>query len=278
MNNIKSEYILKVGIAGERRLSILNEIYNGETQNFIKKNGIAPGQKVMDIGCGTGDMTCWLASQVGPTGQVYAIDQSEEQLKIVQAKAEILQLNNIIYCHHDINELNKINEENFDIIYSRFLYIHLNTPVTALQCAAEKLKSDGTYIAVEPNLASYFSDPDSKIFQEMKELKLQLFGKIGADPVIADKMFTLFHTAHLKLNQIDLYQPVLQTPVEKSSILLGFLELKEMFIKTGLLNEFQYNERIFQLENHLHHCHHIAGARITMISSKNKDFNHYAIF
>ena len=39
---------------------------------------------VIDIGCGTGLMTKWLAEQVGETGHIIAIDNRENQLELAK--------------------------------------------------------------------------------------------------------------------------------------------------------------------------------------------------
>src|ERR1035437_11203208 len=45
-------------------------------QRMIALLEVAPGAKVLDVGCGTGDDARVLANLVGPTGQVIGIDQS----------------------------------------------------------------------------------------------------------------------------------------------------------------------------------------------------------
>lgn len=43
------------------------------------------GETVLDLGCGTGQLTSELAYSVGPTGKVIAIDPDVERLKVAQA-------------------------------------------------------------------------------------------------------------------------------------------------------------------------------------------------
>ena len=39
---------------------------------------------VLAVGCGTGNMTKWIAKQVGDNGNVTAVDISHEQVKIAE--------------------------------------------------------------------------------------------------------------------------------------------------------------------------------------------------
>ena len=73
-----SKYFLSVGEVDKERLRRLNDLYNPATQQFLLSNGLRPGMHVLDVACGTGIMTQWLARQVGANGWVHAIDQNEE--------------------------------------------------------------------------------------------------------------------------------------------------------------------------------------------------------
>ena len=64
MNN---SYILQSGEKGAERLATVQNLYGKESQFFLQKSGLKKGMTVIDIGCGTGLMTKWLAEQVGKT-------------------------------------------------------------------------------------------------------------------------------------------------------------------------------------------------------------------
>lgn len=50
-------------------------------------SGAKPGDCGLDVCCGSGDVALLLAQQVGPTGTVYGVDFSEEQLAVAQARS-----------------------------------------------------------------------------------------------------------------------------------------------------------------------------------------------
>lgn len=53
------------------------DLYNGQPSliaGWLETLGLAPGQRVVHIGCGTGYFTAWIAHVVGPSGSVHAID------------------------------------------------------------------------------------------------------------------------------------------------------------------------------------------------------------
>lgn len=68
MQKNTNSYFLDVGEQGQNRLEILNEIFNGFSNSLLLKAGIGKGKNVLEVGCGTGSMTCWLAEQVSHSG------------------------------------------------------------------------------------------------------------------------------------------------------------------------------------------------------------------
>lgn len=49
--------------------------------------GLSPSEKVLDIGCGTGNLTCALLKRLGPEGRVMAVDVSPGMLAYARRKA-----------------------------------------------------------------------------------------------------------------------------------------------------------------------------------------------
>jgi demethylmenaquinone methyltransferase/2-methoxy-6-polyprenyl-1,4-benzoquinol methylase len=56
-------------------------------QMTVDWSGARPGDSVLDVCCGSGDLAILLAKRVGQTGQVYGVDFAEAQLEIAQQKA-----------------------------------------------------------------------------------------------------------------------------------------------------------------------------------------------
>ncbi|TLS30881.1 hypothetical protein PpBr36_02588 [Pyricularia pennisetigena] len=53
---------------------------------LLKKLGLEPGMRVLDVGCGPGNITSYLADVVGASGEVVGVDPSEERIELARAK------------------------------------------------------------------------------------------------------------------------------------------------------------------------------------------------
>lgn len=51
-------------------------------REFINQTRFEPGQQILDVACGTGDLSMLDAAQVGPTGHVTGVDFSEGMLEV----------------------------------------------------------------------------------------------------------------------------------------------------------------------------------------------------
>src|SRR5690242_10168881 len=75
------------------------------TDALVDYAGPKPGERVLDIACGTGAPSLKVARRVGPAGTVVATDVSEEPLKIAAERAQERGLTNIRFECADVHAL-----------------------------------------------------------------------------------------------------------------------------------------------------------------------------
>ena len=91
---------------------------------------LLPGQKVVDLGCGSGTTTLELAARVGPCGEVAGVDISAEMLARGRERAARAGAGNIEFVHADV-QVHDLGEARFDAAYSRFGVMFFADPVAA---------------------------------------------------------------------------------------------------------------------------------------------------
>ncbi|MGD0527877.1 MAG: methyltransferase domain-containing protein [Polyangiaceae bacterium] len=56
-------------------------------KRLVERLGVASGDRVLDVGCGTGRLARWIAERVGPQGTVVGVDPLPERIAIANANA-----------------------------------------------------------------------------------------------------------------------------------------------------------------------------------------------
>jgi hypothetical protein len=70
LRNPAQDYILGNGAQEQNRLKLQAGILEKWTEGFFRAAGIGPRMKVLDLGCGMGDVSLLAAKLVGPSGSV----------------------------------------------------------------------------------------------------------------------------------------------------------------------------------------------------------------
>ena len=66
-------------------LERMNRFHEPVMRDVIARLGLAPGSRGIDVGCGVGLYTLWLAEAVGPDGRVLGIEPSAERIEAARA-------------------------------------------------------------------------------------------------------------------------------------------------------------------------------------------------
>lgn len=69
-----TEYIYATERADSRRVTLLEATYDGATIERMRRIGVRPGWRCLEVGAGGGSIARWLVDQVGSDGHVTATD------------------------------------------------------------------------------------------------------------------------------------------------------------------------------------------------------------
>ncbi len=89
------------------------------TERLFREAGIGPGQRVLDLGSGVGDVSMLLARIVGPSGEVVGIERDGYSIARANARVADAGLPNISFTQADVNEI--ISDQPFDAAAGRFI-------------------------------------------------------------------------------------------------------------------------------------------------------------
>ena len=129
------------GVAGQRWVAAQEEM-----DRTIRPLGdaamaaldLAPGLRVLDVGCGCGDTTLAIAERVGPSGRVLGVDISEPMLARARERAATVPTVEFQFADAANTSLGTV-----DRIYSRFGVMFFDDPVAAFRNLRSPLAPGG---------------------------------------------------------------------------------------------------------------------------------------
>lgn len=126
---------------------------NTMTRRFLTDAGVTNGMRVMEIGCGGGEVTQLLAELVGPSGFVVALDRDQTALATARARLREKGLNHVQFVSADVAEqftnLETFADESFDVLAGRRVLMYLPSPSDTLRRLARWLRRDGLVVFEE---------------------------------------------------------------------------------------------------------------------------------
>ena len=120
----------------------LDAMHENITTLLLDACAAAPGEAVLDIGCGAGASTFALARAVGPAGQVHGLDISEPLTRRATERQKELGVSNTSFALADAQD-HDFAGQRFDLIASRFGVMFFSDPVAAFSNIAKSLRPGG---------------------------------------------------------------------------------------------------------------------------------------
>jgi SAM-dependent methyltransferase len=119
----------------DQRLNPLNAI-------LTERAGIAAGERVIDVGCGTGDLALHLAEVVGPTGVVLGVDLSAPMLALAERRRTEHGYGHVQFQQIDA-QTHVFEAGAHDFLLSRFGVMFFGDPVAAFRNLMTALRPAG---------------------------------------------------------------------------------------------------------------------------------------
>jgi ubiquinone/menaquinone biosynthesis C-methylase UbiE len=118
------------------------------TERLFVDAGIGAGMRVLDLGCGNGDVSFLLARMVGAGGEVVGIDRHGPSLDAAREKAAGQGLTNLRFWQGDLGPL-PAEWGRFDAAVGRRVLMYVPNPVDVVRQLAQSLRPGGIVVFQE---------------------------------------------------------------------------------------------------------------------------------
>ena len=140
-NGPEAEYILGHSGRELRRLMLQAAMLRPITERLLRRAGIGPGMRVLDFGCGAGDVAMLAAELVGASGSVIGIDRNPDVLAVARGRAQAAGYHHVHFREAAVEDFS--DPEPFDAVIGRYVLIHQTDPAALLRTAAGLVRPGG---------------------------------------------------------------------------------------------------------------------------------------
>ena len=156
------EYVLGHSTGELDRLIEQAAFYGDLTEHTLRRAGVTSGMRILDLGCGAGDVSFLAASLVGPSGSVVGVDLNADAIALATSRAASAGVTNVTFQQADITQLPYQAE--FDAVIGRLVILYLGDPVAGVRQFARYARRGGILhfqefcppgIGAEPSVPMY---------------------------------------------------------------------------------------------------------------------------
>jgi hypothetical protein len=183
------------------------------TEHALHLAGLAPGMRVLDVGCGPGDVTFMAARLVGPEGAVIGVDTSLEAIELARQRAAAARLTNVHFLAQDLSDSELVLDEAVDAPFW--------PPGAAVRCRPGPAAAPSAHLCEARRaggLPGGWGERRSvlrsslPVYETTLQRIKQTFTRIGAEARTGHRLVRIFEEAGLPTPQMILHSRVERGP------------------------------------------------------------------
>ncbi len=116
--------------------------------DIIRQLRLSEGQRIADVGAGTGFFSAMMAARVGTSGRVYAVDIASNFVQTSVQRARDLGLNNVVGVVNDPYGVG-LPTSSVDLIFISDTYHHFEYPQSTLRSMHSALRPAGELVVID---------------------------------------------------------------------------------------------------------------------------------
>jgi cyclopropane fatty-acyl-phospholipid synthase-like methyltransferase len=177
------------------RLELQGRALAPATRMIFAAAGLRPGMRVLDLGCGAGDVTFAAADMVGPEGSVVGLDRSPDALARAWLRAQQQGLAQVEFVEGDVHD--PAPGGPFDALVGRLLLMYVPDPAAVLRRQATVLCAGGLVVPIELDIPTSRALPASPLVNQAVAWLAEAFTKGGIQPSLGAGLWAILREAGL---------------------------------------------------------------------------------
>jgi ubiquinone/menaquinone biosynthesis C-methylase UbiE len=166
------------------------------TERLFREAGIGPGQRVLDLGSGVGDVAMLAAKLVGPSGEVVGIERDASSIARAKARVAAAGLRNVSFTQADVNQIER--DKPFDAAVGRFILMFLPDPVSVLGAVSRLVRPGGVLAFQEPSwIPSFALGAQLALWSYLLSSIHKTLIHTGANPEMGPALYSMFQEVGL---------------------------------------------------------------------------------
>jgi ubiquinone/menaquinone biosynthesis C-methylase UbiE len=186
------DYVLGRTSEEYQRLRRQSQAWEKAATAILDEAGLVEGMTCLDVGCGPGEVMRLMGNRVGRKGKVTGLDSDgkmgREGLEVLKSLGK----SNFEFIEGNVELLQTLVGEKYDVVYSRFLLHHLKDPVSILRKMYDVTKPGGSVVIQDYDFRTWDEYPPSEVDKEIKRVFFALYEKAGKDLHMGIKLPSLF--------------------------------------------------------------------------------------
>ncbi len=249
-----SSYVIAGGQHGRQRLGVLSSVMAASTVTLLARVGVPIGARVLDLGCGGGDVTAVLA-RLASAGRVIGIDDDPQVIAIADEEAAAHGLVNVDYRVGDASQWLAhhlaARGPAFDVVYCRFLLSHVHQPRDLLSLMRRVCAPGGAVVVEDIDIRGSLCCPEHRSFRRSCALYRDTVRACGGDPDIGPRLPAMLRGVGLQGVEANVVQPGGLHGDCKRIQLLTLSSIAPAAIGLGLTDETEVGQLVTDLTDYV---------------------------
>jgi SAM-dependent methyltransferase len=177
------------------RLGHQAQVFAPFTRHLFEQAGVGPGMRILDVGCGAGDVAFLAAELVVPNGEVVGADRSAAAVEWAVGRAQKQGISNVNFLEGDPAVLEF--EQQFDAVVGRLVLMYYPDPVDAIRKLVRHVRRGGLIIFQEFDMENARSFPPAPTFDRAVDWMKQTLTATNTRIQLGLELYPVFLAAGL---------------------------------------------------------------------------------